>query len=241
MVFGPLEITNGIFSNIIIVIYALVGLRIALRYRELKDITYLLVGCTWILLAEPWYGSAISFIVALFNNGEGISFETYFLVAITLLPITSIIWIAAFSKLLYGEIKKKLFGFFFIFEAVFEIVFLYIFFTNSSQLGELVTPVNADYSSLVLIYILISLIIVFVTGMLIARASLKSNNPEHILRGKLLLIAFLLYVGGAFLDSSVDFTAVTILIPRLIILASAFCFYASFVLPKWIKKLFLKT
>ncbi len=48
------------------------------------------------------------------------------------------------------------------------------------------------------------------------------------------------YVVGGIFDSALDFTAVTILIPRLIIITSALCSYTGFVMPKFLKKLFLK-
>ena len=76
-----LESLNGIFSIIFIVISTFVGIRIASRYRELKDKLYLYVGLTWILLVESWWPSAISFIIALFD-GVGLfnSPQLYFVI-----------------------------------------------------------------------------------------------------------------------------------------------------------------
>ena len=240
MALGPLEISNGIFSIVIVIIFTLVGLNIMLVYRKQKDRIYLFMGLTWLLLGEPWWGSATSFIVALFNNGQGITIGTYFLLSISLIPLTSMLLVGCTTDLLFKNKQKIILILFFIFEVVFETIFLYLYFTDPNQLGVMATPVNCDYSRIVLIYILFSLIMVLILGSLIARASLKSDNPEVIVRGKFLLLAIILYVVGGIFDSALDFTAVTILIPRLVIITSVLCSYTGFVMPKFLKKIFLK-
>lgn len=240
MALGPLEISNGVFSIIIAIIFALVGLQIMLVYRKRKDRIYLFMGLTWLLLGEPWWGSAFSFIVALYNNGQGLTIGIYFLLSISLIPFTSMILVVCTTDILFKNKQRIIFLFFLIFEVVFAIIFIYLFLLDPNKLGVMATPVNCDYSLIVLIYILISLMIFLVLGSLISFSSFKSDNPEIILRGKFLILAIFLYVGGAILDASVDFTAVTILIPRLIVTTSALCSYIGFVMPKFIKKIFLK-
>ena len=56
------EILNGIFSLSIIIIFTILGLIIISRYFKHKRNIFIYVGFTWIGLAEPWYGSAISFL-----------------------------------------------------------------------------------------------------------------------------------------------------------------------------------
>ncbi len=72
-------VLNGLFSLLFVIFSLVIGLKIALKYREHKQRTLILVGITWIVMSKPWWGSLISFIVYLFN-GVGISIFLYILI-----------------------------------------------------------------------------------------------------------------------------------------------------------------
>lgn len=210
-----------------------------LKYFELKKSIFLLVGITWIGLSEPWWPSSISFIVAAIS-GEGLSPEMYFLIGNILIPLFVMTWITAFANLLYPT-KRLLLQ---ILTAIHGIGFLIIFFsallTDPSQIGTLEGAVDVEYLSLVRIYLLSVLVILIVTGVLFARQSIKVDDSEVKLKGKFLLFAFIFFVAGAAFDSAVVLNAITLPIVRIILIASALCFYGGFILPDWMKKLFLK-
>ena len=71
MALNPLDILNGVFSLIFVVISLFIGLVILTRYFKYKERIYFLVGATWIFISEPWWPSCVSFLVAL-SNGVGI-------------------------------------------------------------------------------------------------------------------------------------------------------------------------
>ena len=249
MPFEPIDILNGTFALIMVVIYIYVGLRIIFKYFEVKQRVFLLVGITWIGLSEPWWGATISFLIGLTNDGVGLFgtgtgdpslWAIYFFAGNILIPVTLNIWMLAFTDLLYKDSQKKICSIFIIYGAAFSAIFLYLLFTNPIEIGILETPTDSKYGGLVLIFLLSLIVIIIITGTLFARESIRSENPEIKLKGKLLRLAFIFFSIGAALDSAISLNAITLTISRLIMISSAIFFYGGFMLPEWMKKLLLK-
>ena len=238
MALTPLQFANGFFSVILVVIFTIVGINIALRYKKTKERTYILFGIAWIGVVEAYYAVSISFIVALFN-GVGLPPEIYFLIGIPFYPVSTLIWITAFTDILYKEKQRIIQLIFVIIGTVFEIIFFYLLFTAPSLLGTLLSPVDSEFGLVVRIYILFSLGVIYFTGIILAVVSMKSKNPEHRLRGIFIFITLTTFVIGAVLDT-LELNIITLTIIRLIMISSAIDFYIAFVLPKWARKLFLK-
>jgi hypothetical protein len=238
MALTPLQFANGFFSVILVVIFTIVGINIALRYKKTKERTYILFGIAWIGVVEAYYAVSISFIVALFN-GVGLPPEIYFLIGIPFYPVSTLIWITAFTDILYKEKQRIIQLIFVIIGTVFEIIFFYLLFTAPSLLGTLLSPVDSEFGLVVRIYILFSLGVIYFTGIILAVASMKSKNPEYRLRGIFIFITLTTFVIGAVLDT-LELNIITLTIIRLIMISSAIDFYIAFVLPKWARKLFLK-
>lgn len=234
-----LEILSGTFSVLFVIISTIVGLKIALKYFEVKQKVFLYTGIVWILIVEPWWPSSISFLVALIT-GNGLTAQMYFLIGNIFVPIAVLLWIAAFTELLYKKRQLLFVIIFAIYGALFEIVFFYYLFTDVSMIGELLSPVESDYKFLVLGYLLSTIVVVLVTGTLFARASIKSDNPEVKLKGKLLMAAFISFSFGALLDSAIPLSFITLPITRLLLISSAIEFLGGFILPSWMKKIFLR-
>ena len=86
MALTTLQFVNGLSSLILVIIFIIVGITIALKYRKTKERTYILFGLTWIGVVEAYVAVSVSFIVALYN-GVGLPFELYFLIGIALYPV----------------------------------------------------------------------------------------------------------------------------------------------------------
>jgi hypothetical protein len=239
MSLSPIDTVNGIFSLIFVAISLMIGFIILTRYFRYKERIYFLVGSTWILISSPWWSSCLSFLVALFNN-VGISPQVYFLIGNVLTPFAIVLWLLAFTEFLYTEKRKMILLVFVIFGVIFEILFFIFLFLDPSLIGELNGPVDVNYKSFIMVFLIIFLTIVVSTGFLFANLSLKSQDPEVKLKGKLLIIAYIAFSVGALLDSAIPFSEATIIIVRLLLILSAICWYGGFLLPKWMKKLFLK-
>jgi len=100
-----IEFISGLFSLIIVVISVIVGLKIASKYFEHKQKTFILVGITWIGVVSPWYPSSVSFLLVLIT-GEALIPVIYFILGISFLPFFMFVWLTAFTEFLYKEKQK---------------------------------------------------------------------------------------------------------------------------------------
>jgi len=239
MPLNPLDILNGIFSFIFVVISLFIGFLILLRYIRYKEKIYFLVGTTWILISEPWWPSSLSFLVSL-SNGVGLSPTIYFIIGNTLVPLAIILWLLAFTDFLFTEKRKLIILVSTIIGIIFEVIFYTFLFINPALIGTPTSPVDVSYNFFIIIFLVIFVLIFVISGLLFARLSLKSDDPEVKLKGKLLIIAFIAFFLGALLDSSIRLNELGVIFVRLTLIASAIFWYGGFLLPHWMKKIFLK-
>ncbi|MBD3342276.1 MAG: hypothetical protein GF353_24460 [Candidatus Lokiarchaeota archaeon] len=235
----PIEYLQGSLSLIYIIISLILGIFILLKYFEHKNPNLVYVGLTWILISFPWLCDATSFLMILIL-GVPLSEMAYLTLVNAFIPLTFIVWFMAFTNLLYKENQKLIIAFLAIFAVIFEIIFFYVLFTNTAQIGSLVSPFHAEYSLFIQVYLFLSMTIFLITGIIFGKESLKSENPEIKLKGKLLILAFISFFIGALLEALFTLNAVLLVITRSILILSAIEFYGGFTLPDWMKKLLLK-
>ncbi len=235
MTLENIEIFNGLFGLAFVIISTVIGVKIILKYFKYKQKLLIYVGISWIVLSESWWPSSVSVIVGLIT-GEGISLQLYLFIGVFFIPIVLLFWLAAFTEMLYKDKKKLILSIFLIEAILFEAYFLYFLVNDPSVLGALQSPVNMKYGTVILVYLLSNLVIMLVTGILFGRESLKSENPEIKLKGKLLIVAFISFTIGAAIDALFP---IGFVVSRIILISSAIEFYGGFILPEWMKKLFL--
>ncbi|MHA1489572.1 MAG: hypothetical protein ACTSRI_07950 [Promethearchaeota archaeon] len=241
MELSPIELIDGLLSILFVSISIILGAIIASRYLKYKKRILLLVGFTYIGLTSIWYSSSLSVLLIL-TTGRGISDELYMFLGNGLIPITSFLWMIALTDFLVSNKEKQklillIFG---IYSALFEVYYLYYLFTNPTVLGNVLGPVDASYGIIVTAYQLSMVILVLITGTLFGKNTLNSDNQEIKLKGKLLIIAFWFFVIGAIFEIISHVSIIILIVGRLILILSAITFYSGFLLPNWMKKLFLK-
>ncbi len=187
----------------------------------------------------PWLPDALNFVMILWLNTT-LTHETYFALGNAPLPFFLTIWAFGYTKLMFQKQRKKILTVMIAFTILFEILFFYFLFTDPNQIGTFITPFQVEFGLFIIIYLIIIILYNLITGVLFARISLRSKDPEVKLKGKFFLIAFFTFAIGAFLDSSIELTAITVIITRMILISSAIDFYFAFYLPEIFKKLFLK-
>ncbi|HEY0087954.1 MAG TPA: hypothetical protein VGB37_03870 [Candidatus Lokiarchaeia archaeon] len=230
---------NGIFSLVFICLSTIVGLKVAHRYLETKKTTPLWIGIAWIIIPSPWYGSAASFLVALIT-GNGLDLRTYIFIANFLPPFYMIFLIAAFTDFYYNE-KQKLFVLIsFIVGIIFEIYIIYYVIVDPKVIGELHGIIDIEYKGIWRMYLVVNIILICIIGISIAINSLESKTHDIRLRGIFLLLAFVSFTIGAFMDAALPLSILTLTIARILLISSAIEFYFGFVLPKWFKEKVLK-
>lgn len=235
----PLDLLNGTFSLIFVVISTLVGLIIVVKYFKTKNRTILWVGLAWILIVCPWWPSATSAFVAL-ATGKGITLEIYLLLGNLFVPLFLLFFVGAFTEIYFHEKQKIILLIFIIYGILFEIYLIYFVIVDPSVLGDLKGVVDIEFKGFLRYYLISSVFITLIIGVFLALNSLKSEDPVIKLRGRFLLAAFISFTVGSICDASVPLDFITLPLIRILLISSAIEFYFGFIMPDWIKKIFLK-
>ncbi len=237
MALQPLDIVNGVFGTLFVIISIIIGVVIISKYFKDKNINFIYVGLTWILIASGWYGTTVSFWIALITGSDGLSYQMIMLFNFIPLPFGLFFWLLAFSNFLYKEKKKLIIIIYSSVTLSYYVIFLYVVFTEPSIIGYKISAVDtAGHFSFLLFYIVFFVSVLLITGLKFAIETIKLEDPEMKLKGKLLIIAFPSFVIGAILDATMPTTAITLVIFRLILISSALEFYLAFIMPDWMKK-----
>ena len=163
----------------------------------------------------------------------------YLLIVNTFLPIIILVWLIFFTDLFYKDKRKPVLIIQLVFTTAYEFLFFLYIFIDPSQIATYAGPFAIAYSLVFIIFNAIFIVIVLITALLFAKLSLESDDGLIRLRGKFLTIAIILLIIGIFMDLLFP-TSWVVLISRLILIVSSFNFYFGLIMPKWIKKRFLK-
>ena len=255
LVLDIVDILQGSLSLIFVLISFFIGVSIISKYGKYKNRLYILVGLCWLMLSTLWLPEAASFLMSLIIT-QTLAIEWYFIIGNAFVPVALICWIIAYTDMVNKEKQKIAVALILVFSVVFEGLFFYYFVLDIDLLGKisLVRPFSADLGIFLAILLLISFLIIFVTGISFARKSIKSENKEVRLKGKLLQFAFIAFtvaallekiarsilVGTVFPDQDAIFLSVILVVVRVLLISSAIAFYGGFLLPSWMKEIFTK-
>lgn len=84
------------------------------------------------------------------------------------------------------------------------------------------------------------LVVFSVVGFLFARQSLQSESSEIKLKGRLIIFGIIFVIIGSILESVIPLSPITVVITRVFLSIGVVLLYSGFILPNWMKKLFLK-
>ncbi|MBN1216605.1 MAG: hypothetical protein JXA99_14345 [Candidatus Lokiarchaeota archaeon] len=233
------DLINGIFSIIFVSISIITGSLIISKYFKYKQKSIIFVGMTWIGLTSLWMAKSISLLYELIS-GNQFDLRLFMFIGNFFIPITVLIWLLAFTDLVFKPYKKYILLVFTIYGLLMEIYFLFFLIVDPNHLGTFIPPIDEDYNLILTIYHASMVVFILVTGFLIGRISIKSENREIILKGKLMILStFSFFLGGIFeILSYLDITIM--IIGKLILILSAFLYYNAWMLPNWVKKIILK-
>ena len=224
---------NGLFSILVIFVFVAVGLKILFKYKEYNKSVFFLTGFAWIGLSEPWWPSAIGFLLVLLT-GSGLSIEAYLILNNFFLPMFLYSWLMAVTKMMQTKRRTLILILYLLIAIILEGFMLYYLITDVSKLGITISPVDIEFGLITIVHIAFNLIVFMISGILFSIKTLKLKDPENTLRGKFLLLAFILFLIGAILE-----IVITLPPNRIIILFSAIIFYIGFMMPEGIKTRFL--
>jgi hypothetical protein len=237
---NALQFLQGSFTFAFVLISLILGLIIILKYFQYRKRQYILVGITWIFLVSPYWPDAISFLLILIT-GEPLPTVFYFFIANAFIAPLHVTWIIVITDFIFKEKQKVVLSVFSAEAIIFEIAFLTIFFIDPTLIGNTTAnPFYVEWALFIDIYLIISIALFLITGILFARESLKADKRELNLRGWFLLTAFITFTVGTLIDIIPELTEVTIVIARLFVIVGAFSFYLGFTMPQFIKNLLIK-
>ena len=241
MALATLDMLNGIFSIIFVSISTIVGLIVAFKYFKYKKPIFLYMGLTWVLIVSPWWASSVSILVAITtSNDEGLSLGMYLLVGNIMMPLYMIFIVASITEFTNKDWQRIGFIITLIIGILFEIYLCYFLFVNPSEMGTKKGVVDIEFSGFLRLYLIINIFLALIAGIVIARISHRSENPEVRLKGGFILIATLIWVVGAIFDGFLTLNVLTLTIIRLVLISSSIFFYFGFFTPNWLKNHFIK-
>jgi hypothetical protein len=247
------DILQGSLSLVFVLVSFLIGVTIIFKYGKHKNRLYILVGLTWFMLSTLWLPEAISFLMSLFIQ-QTLRKEWYFIIGNVFVPGALICWIVAYTDMINKEKQKVALALILLFSVVFEGLFFYYFFLDIDLIGVInpLRPFSADLGYFLTVLLFLSFLILFVTGFKFARRSVKSENKEVRLKGKLLQFAFISFtiaallektarsilIGTIFAGPTIYILPVMLVVVRLLLISSSLAFYGGFLLPRWMREIF---
>ena len=238
-----LTILNGIFSIIFCSIGIILGTRIVVKYLRYRRSELFYFSISAFFIVSPWYPSAISFIVALFNSGVGIPAQLYYFLGLFFPPISIFTWLIVFSDLVIEKQKKIILSLWAIFGVIFEVLLSILLIYDYNLIGNynpFIDPINVRYSDIMIFSLGLMTIITVSTGFIFGRESYKSQIPETRLKGLFVSLGFLLYAIGGLIDFLIPLNALTLTVARTFLIACGFSFYIGIIAPEWAKNLLIK-
>jgi hypothetical protein len=250
LVLEIVDFLQGLFSLLFVLISLILGFTILSKYFKYRSKLYVLVGLSWIGVANPWFPDSISFIMNLFFQ-KSLQVELYFIIGNAFIPLALLTWLIAYTNMLGKKRQKLIISLTLIFSIAFEIVFFYLLTTNIDLIGTInpSRPFTVDFDIFITIYLLVVIAVMLITGIKFAQKSVKSAEKDIRLKGKLLRAAFITFtiaaifdslLGAIFPDPTDPILAIMVVATRILLIISAFEFYGGFILPRWMHSLFTK-
>lgn len=248
LVFGPptpLEMIQGIFNTIFVVITIYIGLIFISKYFQHKNRNLYLFGIFWIGAAFFFVFIPIQFILLFFETT--IHEWAYYLVMYPTVPIIALVWLTAVTKLLYFDRRILFLRLFALMAIIFEVLFFTLLFIDSSLIAIRPGYFYIEMTPFAIFYIVFLMAFILISGIAFGRSSLDSDNPEIRMKGKLIIISIFLFGGGAATDLFIPplnldlvIKAIITIIARILMSSSGVLFYIGFMLPDWSKKILFR-
>lgn len=241
MTLTDFQFLNGLLALLTVSVCFIVGLIIVIKYFQYKQRELLYVGITWMSVYQPWWPGSLAFLLNVFGIIDGgLGIGPYVLIASMFIPPAITLWFMGVTEMLFKGKRNFIVGFYLITTVLMSIYIITSVIINPTSLGE-IGVVNADYSPIMMIYMMFINSSIAVSGVLMGRDSLKSEIPQIQLKGKFLITASICYFLGGLLDVGlIESIPWFIFISRTILISGAVLFYFGFMLPPPIENLFLK-
>ena len=230
-----LQLLEGTFSLIYIIISTIVGIRIFIRCVKLRRKDIIGVGLAQTFISGAWYPSAITFVTFILFDII-LPETTYLLIMNSLYPFAVVGWVYFFCDVMYKNLKKVLFPIYLAIYIIWEILLIYFLYTNPIMIGTVEGLFDSRHTYLGVAVQAFSIFTALIVGVVFGYKTLKAGVPELVWKGRLFITGFISFTIGALFDSAISMTSITVVIVRLILISSALQFYFAFFMPERLKK-----
>ncbi len=225
------ETMSCFFSLVLIFVFIEIGLKITIKCFKYKIKTPLYMGLSWIGVSQFWMSSFLNPFLILTNLSiDGLSAEMYYFVNFSLISLTLFLYTTAITNYVLEKYQRYLQLFILALVLPFQILKFYFLRTNPSFLIQKPEPNMVIYSTFTSVYLLIFILYFVIFGYILSILSFKSLIKETRFKGKLLFIAFSLFLIGAIMDT-LEMGLLLDFIDRLILIFSVIFFYYGFIIP----------
>ena len=224
------EVFQGFLSLIFVIIAIILGIKIILKSLSLKKKEYIPIGLALIFLSSPWWGVCFSFLSIIFFN-YAIETVFYMILQNAFIPIALICWIYTYCILISPRFKSVILITYFGICILYEIIFFIFLYISPNLIATQESTFHSRRTLFTLAFVIFAILSTVLTGIFFAMRTFESIDPKIQLKGKFLLIAFISFSIGAFLDAIVPRIPGLLIIVRLILVSSAIEYYLGFFLP----------
>ncbi len=233
--FSTVELLQGLFGLIWVIIAFLIGIRITYKGITLERKDLIAVGLTYILVSSAWWGVAVQFVSYGFFNIQ-LSNDTYLFIANLFIGWGLILWLYAFCEVFYPNYKKIIVLCTVVFALAWDIFLIYALITNPQMIAVFNGIFDTNHAITSLLFILSAIIVFLISGIIFSYKFIKTENSEIKLKGYFLLIAWISFTIGAILDAALPMNVVLVVVVRLLLISTAVEYYFGFFLPKSLSK-----
>ncbi|MFX1260277.1 MAG: hypothetical protein ACFFAN_20695 [Promethearchaeota archaeon] len=234
----PDFIIFGIIAIILVTFGTLIGSAMIYKYFKYKYRPLLLWGLCWVLLMRYFLPYAINFILLLIGR-EILSPENFLIIAYSSHPLTTILWVVAWTEIMYKKKIKLFASIAIIYGIIFQIIFWTFFFTDVSLLITRVSPFSYEPEIVLQLPFFSETLLFLILAFLLYRVGHKTTDKEIRAKGTFFFVhsisfflAIVLYV--------IIRGLIGLILSRIFMMFSAVCLYTYLVWPNWVKKIILR-
>ena len=231
---SQLELLQGSFTLIYVIISLIIGCLFCIKYISSKKIELITLGFAWIFLSSAWWGTTAQFLSIIFFS-RTISLFWWLLLGNFGIPIAILCWIYSISHIMYAENEKKILLLFLAICVPYEIILLVLLFTDPTLVGTQVATFNTISRPYIIVFQMFALISAVITGIIFSVKSMKVDDKEIKWKGRILFIAFISFFIGSLCDALLALSEVPLVIIRLILISSSIDYYLAWFLPDRLK------
>ncbi|MFX1381791.1 MAG: hypothetical protein ACFFBP_05040 [Promethearchaeota archaeon] len=237
----PNDFLNGITCIISVVIsYALI-IEMIRKSHEHKNKMLMYIGISTFGLVSLYNGTVASFVWQLFSQYP-FPQELYLILGTCITPFSMSCWMYVVLTISNRKRVKLFVVLVFILMISLFIILVYLVFNNIDLVGEKLPGSNIDirFENFGLFYSIMSLTLFWIGTAFFLGNIFKSNSPELKLKGILISLAMITFLSSAILDGWFELEPIPLIIARIFIIIASIESYIGWIMPEFVKKIFLK-